>query len=168
MALAVSCPRSWGHWKAFNFSTCRKLLGRLPEGFYTIGGAVFPASDRLRTPCLGAAFTNSQGSACFCQSYRRVAIEHGVWDHCECNCLHASANVVRSNPTRGREQELVSEPSSGRDKNLWGCRHCESKPCVWRCFVHCVGREDVGGSVALNGDSSPTVFENRSCRRVAS
>lgn len=71
----MNCPGSQNDRTAFKFSGFSKLLTKLPEGFFILGDAAYPASDRMLVPFPGTRLSMSQDAYNYYQSQCRMAIE---------------------------------------------------------------------------------------------
>lgn len=71
----MNCPGSQNDRTAFKFSGFGNLLAKLPEGFFIMGDAAYPASDQVLVPFPGTSLSVSQDAFNFYQSQCRMAIE---------------------------------------------------------------------------------------------
>lgn len=71
----MNCPGSQNDRTAFKFSGFSKLLTELPEGYFILGDAAYPASDRILVPFPGTSLSVSQDVFNYYQSQCRMAIE---------------------------------------------------------------------------------------------
>lgn len=71
----MNCRGSQNDRTAFSCSGFSKLLRDLPEGFYILGDAAYPPSDRVLVPFPGTSLDTWQDSYNFYQSQCRIAIE---------------------------------------------------------------------------------------------
>lgn len=71
----MNSPGSQNGRTAFKFSGFDKLLKELPEGFFIMVDAAYPASDRVLVPFPGTNLSTSQDAYNFYQSQCRMAIE---------------------------------------------------------------------------------------------
>ena len=71
----MNCPRSQNDRTAFKFSGFSKLLEELPEGYFILGDAAYPASDLIIVPFPGTSLSVSQDAFNYYQSQCRMAIE---------------------------------------------------------------------------------------------
>ena len=55
----VDCPGSQNDRTAFKFSAIDRLLDRLPSGYFIVGDAAYPASDRVLAPYPGMHITTT-------------------------------------------------------------------------------------------------------------
>lgn len=76
IAWTMNCPGSQNDRTAFKFSGFEKhLLDNLPDGFFIVGDAAYPASDRVLVPYPGTLLSHSQDAYNYYQSQLRMAIE---------------------------------------------------------------------------------------------
>lgn len=75
IAWTLNCPGGQNDRTAFKFSGFGDLLDDLPPGFYIVGDAAYPPSDRVLVPYPGASLSCSQDAFNFWQSQARMAIE---------------------------------------------------------------------------------------------
>eukprot|EP00903_Cladosiphon_okamuranus_P007965 g7688.t1 len=75
IAWTMNCPGSQNDRTAFKFSGFDKLLTELPDGFFIMGDAAYPASDRILVPFPGTNLSTSQDAFNFYHSQCRMAIE---------------------------------------------------------------------------------------------
>jgi len=71
----MNCPGSQNDRTAFNFSGFQSLLDALPPGYFIVGDAAYPASDRVLVPFPGTVLSMSQDAYNYYQSQLRMAIE---------------------------------------------------------------------------------------------
>ena len=71
----MNCPGSQNDRTAFKFSGFHKLLESIPDGYYILGDAAYPASDKVLVPFPGTKLSASQDAYNFYQSQCRMAIE---------------------------------------------------------------------------------------------
>ena len=75
IAWTMNCPGSQNDRTAFKFSGFSKVLKKLPEGYFVVGDAAYPASDRMLVPFPGTRLSVSQDVFNYYQSQCRMAIE---------------------------------------------------------------------------------------------
>lgn len=75
IAWTMNCPGSQNDRTAFKFSGFDTLLRDLPDGFFILGDAAYPASDRVLVPFPGSGLTLSQDAYNYFQSQCRMTIE---------------------------------------------------------------------------------------------
>ena len=75
IAWTMNCPGSQNDRTAFKVSGFPKLLEKLPEGYFIVGDAAYPASDCILVPFPGTTLSVSQDAYNFYQSQCRMAIE---------------------------------------------------------------------------------------------
>ena len=71
----MNCPGSRNDQTAFTFSGIQGLLDALPQGYFIVHDAAYPASDRVLVPYPGKNLPLSQDAYNFYQSQSRMAIE---------------------------------------------------------------------------------------------
>lgn len=93
----MNCPGSQNDRTAFKFSGFPKLLDDVPAGYYILGDAAYPASDRVLVPFPGTELPDPQDSYNFFQSQCRICIEQtfGIMVSCFWNSLFCE--VLRVN-----------------------------------------------------------------------
>lgn len=84
IAWTMNCPGSQNDRTAFKFSGFQKLLDKLPEGFFIVGDAAYPASDLVLVPFPGTKLSATQDAYNYYQSQIRMAIEQtfGIMVRC--------------------------------------------------------------------------------------
>lgn len=75
IAWTMNCPGSQNDRTAFKFSGFDKILKDLPPGYFILGDAAYPASDRVLVPFPGTSLSLSQDAFNFFESQCRMAIE---------------------------------------------------------------------------------------------
>ncbi|CAM9744590.1 unnamed protein product, partial [Hapterophycus canaliculatus] len=75
IAWTMNCPGSQNDRTAFKFSGFEDLLNNLPPGYYILGDAAYPASDRVPVPYPGTSLSASQDAFNLYQSHGRMAVE---------------------------------------------------------------------------------------------
>jgi len=75
IAWTMNCPGSQNDRTAFKFSGFSKLLEELPEGYFILGDAAYPAPDHILVPFPGTSLSVSQDAFNYYQSQSRMAIE---------------------------------------------------------------------------------------------
>ena len=71
----MNCPGSQNDRTAFKFSGFHKLLEDIPDGYYFLADAAYPASDKVLVSFPGTKLSASQDAYNFYQSQCRTAIE---------------------------------------------------------------------------------------------
>lgn len=71
----MNCPGSQNDRTAYKFSGFEDLVNDLPSGYYILGDAAYPPSDRVLVPYPGTSLSSSQDAFNFYQSQGRMTIE---------------------------------------------------------------------------------------------
>ena len=96
----MNCPGSQNDRTAFKFSGFDKLLDPLPPGYFIVGDAAYPASDRVLVPYPGKNLPVSQDSYNYYQSQCRMAIEQtfGIMVSRDCVTAFSGVEIKRCDP----------------------------------------------------------------------
>lgn len=84
-SMSAISPGSTNDWAAWTRSSLARALERLPRGYYILGDAAYPISDKLLTPYPGKTLPLDQDAFNFYLSQLRVKIEQsfgilvGTW-----------------------------------------------------------------------------------------